>query len=538
MTRHLDELDTVIVTAATVHAQAAGPVEAFAVCGGRVVATGALSDLRERFNRAEVRDFGAATVVPGFNDAHAHLGIAAENALHLDLSPAAVDSREGLLERVGAEAARGPKSGWVRGSRYDDRKTGRVARADLDAVTGSVPTVLLHMAAHQGVANSAALAAMGYHDDDSPPPGGEFGRDETGRLDGWLMERALMDLVYPAMALGETPVPISTREQQLVGLQRITEQWHAAGMTSVCDAFVGPDDIELFHIARQRGDLTLRTGFLLTADYYDRAEALGIGSGFGDDFLRMAGVKLVLDGACGGRACMVSEPFVGTDDHGQQLTDTARLHDVVRRAQRRGDRMGIHANGDTAIRMVLDIYEEVSREYPRPGLRHRIEHCTVVDEAIVGRIAALGTIVVPFAGYVGYYGSALDEWYGPERTAWMFAHRSFLDAGVTTAGSSDYPCAPPDPLFGIQSMVTRRGADDGALVGARQRISPAEALEVYTVGSATASGDEHHKGRLMPGFLADFVVLDADPLAVDPDGIAGIGIRETYVGGSRVWAAS
>ncbi|HEU5470924.1 MAG TPA: amidohydrolase [Actinophytocola sp.] len=533
----MNETDLVIFTARLVHAQAGVPVAAFAVAGERIVAAGTPSGLRADFPRARVEDFGAATIVPGFNDAHIHIGLTAEDLLHLDLSHAAVATIDVLLDRVGARAATATPGEWVRGSRYDDTKTGVLTREALDAVAGAVPVLVTQVAGHWGVANSAALRALGYHEDSVPPPGGDLGRDAAGRLDGRLIERALLDVAYAATGTAGSPITPSTQQQRMTGLRRAIEQWHAAGLTSICDALVGPEDVALLHRARRSGDLTLRTGMLLAVDHYQKARELGVGSGFGDDLLRLVGVKSFVDGAIGGRTCLLSEPFTGTDYHGLQITDTDELRESIRRVHADGNRMGVHANGDTAIRLLLDIYAEIAGTDPKPGLRHRIEHCTVVDDDILRRMRALDLIAVPFAGYVAYHGGALESWYGPERVRRMFAHRSFLDAGVTVAGSSDYPCGPYQPLLGMQSMVTRQGIDDGVRVGENQRISAAEALAIYTTGSAAASGDEHRKGRLAPGFLADFVVLDQDPLTIDPAGIASIGVRHTYVGGRRVWSA-
>jgi predicted amidohydrolase YtcJ len=148
----------------------------------------------------------------------------------------------------------------------------------------------------------------------------------------------------------------------------------------------------------------------------------------------------------------------------------------------------------------------------------------------------LGMIGVPFATYVNYHGGNLLKWYGAERAERMFAHRAFLDRGVAVAGSSDYPCGPFEPLLAMQSCVTRRGWD-GAEIGLSQRITPLEALELYTTAGAYASGEQDRKGRLAPGYLADFVVLGADPLTTPPDEIAAIPVRATYVGGQQVWSA-
>ena len=161
----------------------------------------------------------------------------------------------------------------------------------------------------------------------------------------------------------------------------------------------------------------------------------------------------------------------------------------------------------------------------------------MIDPDILARMKALGAIAVPFAGYVAYHGGALNTWYGASRTERMFAHRSFLDAGVTVAGSSDYPCGPYEPLLGIQSMVTRTGVDDGEPVGLSQRVSVEEALRIFTLGSAAAEGAEDSRGRLAPGYLADFTVLGENPLTIDPHGIASIPVKATYVGGEPVYTA-
>lgn len=535
----INEIQPVLYRAAhIVSQQEQGPEpEAFAVEGGRIRATGTVAELRSRFTGAAEVDFGHATVVPGLNDAHIHLAIAAEDLLHLDLSAAAVDGVEDLLARVGAQAARAEPGEWIRGSRYDDSKTGRITRWDLDRAAPDHPVIVVQVAGHWGVANSAALRALHIDEATPAPDGGAFGREPDGRLDGRLIERALMNVVYPATARGESPLQPSTPSERLRGLKRAQRLWHAAGLTSVCDALIAPEDIDLLRQARAQGELTLRVGMLLSIEHYARARALGAGSGFGDDLLRLVGVKAFVDGAIGGRTCLLSDPYAHSGGHGLQTTPTEELSAQVRAVHEVGDRVGVHANGDAAIRLVLDAFEAAQRASPRPGLRHRIEHCSVIDDGILARMRALDAIAVPFAGYTGYHGGALNEWYGADRTERMFAHRSFLDAGVSVAGSSDYPCGPYEPLLGLQSMVTREGVDDGAPVGSSQRISPQEALGVFTVGSAEAEGTSRVKGRLAPGFLADFTVLGENPLTVDPHGIAAISVDATYVGGSCVFEA-
>jgi predicted amidohydrolase YtcJ len=517
-----------------------GPdVEALVVADGRVLGRGSWDGARQRYPSADVVSLDGA-VLPGFNDAHCHLAMTSEDLLHLDLSPPEISSHFGLLSRLGEEARRTAPGGWVRGSRYDDVKTSgsaQLTRWELDEVTGAVPTLVVHVACHWGVANSAALAAGAIDDDTPAPAGGDFGRDGSGRHNGVLYEQALFDFANPAMSsTGTSVVPASSLEDRLGGLRRAVEAWHAHGLTSICDCMVGPSDLALFSEASRRGLLTLRTGMLIAAPHYDLVHRLGLRSGLGDEMLRFVGVKAFVDGAIGGRTCLVDEPH-REGGHGIQSTGTEQLREIVRTVHGDGNRLGVHANGDRAIRLLLDLLEEAAAADPRPELRHRIEHCSLVDRQIVKRIAALDAIAVPFGSYPYFHGGALVDWYGEDRVSRMFAHRDLLEAGVCVAGSSDYPCGPIEPLLAIQSMATRTGFD-GVPVGLRQRISVEEGLRIYTSGSAEATGEAHVKGTLAPAMLADFVVLADDPRTVDPAAIGSIPVHSTWVGGAQVWPRS
>lgn len=516
-------------------------VRAVAVSDGRVAAVGRPEDLASRYPGATRTNFGDSVIVPGLNDAHMHLVQAAEDVLHLDVSYRAVGSIAEIKQKVRDQVAALPAGSWVRGSRYDDGKSAEariLSREDLDDAAPEHPVLVIHVAGHWGVANSAALHAGGIDETTVDPPGGAYGRDAAGRLNGMLYEQALFDFAYPQVShTGTTVAPQSTLEDKLVGLQRAQSMFHAAGLTSIGDALVGPDDVDLLVEARRRGLLSMRVSMLITAEHYDEMRRLAASGSFADEQLRIAGIKSFVDGAIGGRTCLVEEPFEGTDDHGIQTRSEEQLLDTVRRAQEDGVRVGVHANGDRAIRMLLDVYEQAERERPRPDLRHRIEHCTIVTEDIVRRIERLGAIAVPFGSYVDYHGSKLLDWYGSKRLERMFAHRWFWDAGVCVAGSSDFLCGPYEPLLGLQSCVTRQGFD-GPVMGENQRLSAREALACYTVNSARAAGEEAYKGRLEPGYLADFVVLGDDPLTAAPETLGSLPVEATYVGGNKVWSAA
>lgn len=515
-------------------------VEAIATLGDRIVAAGAYEDLVSRFPRSNCTDFGNATVVPGFNDAHMHLAHGADAMIQVDVSSQAVRSIDEIKGKISQEAMKKSPGEWIRGSRYDDGKVAdrrRLHRRDLDAAAPDHPVVVTHVAGHWGVVNSAALKAAGIDDQSSPPAGGEYGRDADGTLNGVLYEQAFFDFAYPGVSsTGTSTAPEFSFGERVAGLERAITAFHGAGLTSVCDALVGPHDVRLFIEGQRRGSLTLRVNMLVAAEHYDALKGLGLVGAIGDDHLKICGIKTFVDGAIGGRTCFLEEPFEGsTDDYGIQTRSSEELRDTVREAHTNGTRVCVHANGDRAIKLILGIFEDVRKEGSGYLPEDRIEHCTIVTEDIVKRLKNANITAVPFASYVDYHGAKLIDWYGEKRLERMFAHRWFLDAGVGIGGSSDYPCGPFEPLLGIQSCVTRTGYD-GAPIGLSQKLTSREALWLYTVGSATACGEQHWKGRLIPGYVADFVVLEEDLLEVAPQQIAHIPIRETWVGAQRVWS--
>ena len=520
-----------IFTARVIHTMTGQSPQALATLGETIVAAGSVAGLRDAFPGAPVRDFGEHVLVPGFNDAHQHPSGMAGQLLDVDLSPEVVSSREQVLSALRERGDASDAGAWVLGARYDHTKTtGGVAltREELDAACPGHPAFVRQIGGHWGIANSAALLAAGYCDDSTPPSGGELGRDGSGRLDGILYERAMDAL--------NRVVPAPTLEDTVASLRRYQTMMHSAGITSVGDAFTSADGLRLHQDVQARGELTLRVNAIVGYPLLPALEELGLRTGIGDTRLRIGGVKAIADGAVAGGTCLLEEPYEDGHSHGIQAMPAGELNDFVRRVHNAGSTACVHANGDRAIRLVLDAVEAAQAANPRPGARHRIEHCTLVDAEIIRRIRDLGVVAVPFGSYVAFHGEKLPGYYGLERVGRMFAHRDLLDAGVPTAGSSDFPCGPYEVLLAMQSCVTRQAAD-GTELGPHQRITAAEALALYTTGSAYAAGEEHHKGKLEPGMLADFTVLDADPLAVPPDELARVGVRETWVGASQVWAA-
>lgn len=216
--------------------------------------------------------------------------------------------------------------------------------------------------------------------------------------------------------------------------------------------------------------------------------------------------------------------------------DQKQIHEAVEDAHRHGWQVGIHANGDVTIDMVLNAYERVLKQWPHPDRRHRIEHCSLVNPELIRRIKASGSIPTPFWTYAHYHG---EKWrnYGDEKMRWMFAHKSFLDAGIRVPGASDYTPGPFEPLMAIQSLVTRKDFG-GHVWGPNQRVSVDDALRIGTINGAYASYEESVKGSISIGKYADFVVLEKDPHDVDPDAIKNIRVMRTVVNGQQAFVQS
>lgn len=528
-----------IVTAANIHTMTGEPVRAFAYRGERILATGELAELRETFPDARVRDFGAATVVPGFNDAHQHPTICAEQTLQVDLSPERIHDTEDLIAALAERAARTPKGQWVVGAGYDHARSNggvELTRAELDRACPEHPALVVAVTLHAGTVNSAGLRLAGLSRPEDAPPGGELGVDEYGELNGVMHDQVLYDLAFPAFTKRETIVPQPEPADLQQAFCDFAMRLHAAGITSVGDALVAPKSWELLDAVERSGRLSLRVNALASYDHFEYFRALNRPAPEAETRLRLGGIKTFADGAVNGGLCLLEEPALGAEGHGIARMEPEEMAEVVRTVHDAGWRVAVHANGDRAVRQVLDAIEAAQRANPRVDVRHRLEHTSVLNAEVIKRMAELEAVAVPFAEYALAHGDKLCHYYEPERRERMFAHRALLDAGVAVAGSSDYPCGPYEPLFAMRSCVARKDRN-GVEFGPTQRISPTEALGLFTTGAAYSSAEEHTKGKLTEGQLADFVVLDEDPARVDPDELSEIPVRQTWVGGEQVWAA-
>ena len=507
--------------------------QALAIRDGRFLAVGSNEDVAGLIGPdTQQLDLQGKTVLPGFIDAHIH--VLSSGIRHVMAADCARPNIPEVLNELRRLAEKTPDGDWVQGFKYDDTKTAEnrfLTRYDLDTISTRHPIVVSHRAGHVYYLNSKALEVGGFNAETPDPPGGRFGRDEeAGDLNGVVYERAIDPITHGHL-------PAVTPEIRRQGLRRICKMLSQAGLTSVHDAMVSSDELITYQEGRDSGDLTIRAYLLMFHNHFPALRDAGIRTGFGDEYLRLGGIKMVADGAIAARTAYLSEPYVGsTCDHGILAMTADEIESQVMEMHQAGYQVCIHANGDATIDAVLTAYEKAQAMFPRKDPRHRIEHCTLVNPDLLRRMKALGCIATPFCTYVYYHGEKM-AFYGDHRLEWMFAQRSFLDHGIIATGATDYPPGPFEPLLGIQSCVTRVDSD-GRLWGASQKISVEEALKIYTINGAYASFEENIKGSIEVGKLADLVVLGADPTQVDPMTIKDIPVERTIVGGVTVYEAS
>jgi len=511
-----------------------------AVAGGRVTALDEIPPGAER-----VVDLRGATVLPGFHDAHNHMIGFGMSLGEVDIGSPPVGSLDELYEAIARRAEATAPGEWVIGSGYDQNKLGghHPHRDTLDRAAPGRRVWLRHTSGHMCVVNSLVLADLGIDTAAAEVPGGRVATDSGGRPTGLLEERAQLlvgSLVYP--------YPLAELTDAIA---RAAAQYLKEGVTSCTEAGIGggwvahsPAELAAYAEARDQGRLGVRVELMTAGEVLHPLGAhaddglvsgldLGIRTGFGDDWLRLGAVKIFADGSLVGRTAALHDPYHrsdGVEGSGYLQADADALRAAIIAAHRSGWQVATHAIGDRAVDLALDAYAEALERYPRPDPRHRIEHFAVVQPRQVARAAELGVIAVPQGRFATELGDGMLAAVGPDRHAWLYRQRSLLAAGMVLPGSSDRPVVAGAPLLGIDGMVNRR-TWTGAPFNPAEAVTAEQALRAWTWGSAYASRQEHVKGSIVPGMLADLVVLSEDPTAVSPERIAGLEVLATIVGG-------
>jgi predicted amidohydrolase YtcJ len=518
-------------------------VEAVAASGEWIVATGTSDEVSGWICAGtRVVELDGRLVTPGMNDAHMHFGPGGLTMLQVPLlGTRSLDEVEARVREAAEHAAPGE---WILGRGWDHTvwppeqlgPDGWPTRDALDRAAPENPVVLRRVDGHAAWMNGAAMEAAGLGPHTRDPDGGQFRRDrETGDLTGIIHED-------PARLIVMAHAPPASTSQRREGIRRAMDLARRVGVTSVQTQALGPE-LEYYNELERAGKLTVRiyAWRALTPDTLEAYRRAGITQAFGSAWLRIGAMKAYADGSVGSRTATMLEPY--TDDpsnQGIEVTAAATLRRLIAAADSAHIQLLIHAIGDSANRLALNILEETARtgdDHPR---RHRIEHAQVVDEADLPRFAELGVIASMQPTHATTDMRWAEARIGPDRAAeGAYAWRSLLDSGAQVAFGTDWSVEPLDPVEGLYSAVTRQSrAEPGMPEGGwlpEQRLTIEEAIRLYTAGSAYAEFEEHRKGTLKTGMLADMVVWDRDLLTIPEVEILEAGPLLTIVGGRVVY---
>lgn len=509
--------------------------EALAVIGDRIVAVGSKAEIDLwRGPKAQVIDAHGKLLLPGFNDSHVHFTDGGAALAEVQLNDAT--SAEEFKNRIAAQAAKIAKGAWVLGGDWDETKwkpPQLPTAALIDDVTRTVPVYVNRYDGHQGLANSAAMKLAGISAKTADVPGGVIVRDATGTPTG-IFKDAAQNLIFKA-------IPPLSHEQRLAAAKRALGYAASVGVTSVQHMSADYADVEVYSELLESGELTTRIYCApLETGWRDQAK-VGLRRAWGSTYLRLGAVKGFADGSIGSRTAALFEPYSDEPDNRGILSDEMHPPEAMRERLMKADAAGlqlrVHAIGDRAISMVLDMFAAIEKAHGLHDQRMTIEHAQHVAPQDFERFAQLHVIASMQPYHAIDDGRWVEARIGHERARTSYAWRSFLDHGVTLAFGTDWDVAPLNPMLGLYAAVSRATLDGKNPEGwiPEQRITLAEAVEAYTMGSAFAEFQEKEKGSITPGKLADLVILSDNIFAIKPDAIRNVKVETTIVGGKTVY---
>jgi len=508
-----------------------------AVRDGKIVALEEDNELASCASpRTKISDLHNRTVLPGLIDVHTHAMEWAKGILRgqIDAAYPNVRAIDDIVREIASRANSLQRGQWIVGAGWDDSKLTEhryIRRQDLDPASPHNPVYLDHVSGHLAAVNSAALELAGIDRRTPDPQGGVIERDATGEPTGILKDTA-MSLV--SSQLPKDPEDINIRAAKLA-----SEKAAEVGLTTIHDIFLSPDEIRGYQDAYQRGWLKIRVQMspqIASVADAERLAQMGVHTGFGDDFLKFGAAKMFADGGMGARTIAIYPPGVtGEPDNLGVLRwkpeDMQKAHLTAAAA---GWQLETHAIGDRAIDEVLDSYAAVMDKLGLKDARFRIVHAGISTPTIQKRMQAQHIVVDGNPPFVYWIGSWFLK-YGPERVRWSYPAKSYIDNGVIEAAGSDVPVTPISPWWGIWAAVVRQDLQSGQVLAPEERITVDQALTLYTKNGAYAGLEEDKKGTLSPGRLADFIVVDRDPLMIPVDELKDIKVLTTYVGGKQIW---
>ena len=528
---------TLIITNAAVYTvdKRHPKADAVAVIGDRIVAVGSSTEINSwRGPSTRVIDAGGKLVLPGFNDAHLHFIPGGAQLDQVQLNDAA--NPEEFAKRIAAQVSKIPKGEWILGGRWDETKWPKPqlpTKELVDPVTGATPIFVERYDGHQALANSAAIKLAGVDAKTPDVPGGVIMRDASGNPTG-IFKDAAQELIYKV-------IPSMSHEQRLRAARRALEHAAALGVTSV--QHMNPEfaDVAAYSELAEKGELTTRIYAVPMETNWQDQTKVGIRHAWGSSYLRLGAVKGYADGSLGSRTAYMFEPFSDDPENRGLLSDEMHpptaMRDRLMQADAAGLQLRVHAIGDRATSMMLDIFADIEKAHGYHDQRFTIEHAQHMAQKDFARFASLHVIASMQPYHAIDDGRWAEKRLGHDRARYSYAWRSFLNHGVTLVLGTDWPVAPLNPLLGLYAAVTRATLDGKNPDGwfPEEKITLPEAVEAYTMGSAFTEFQEHKKGSITPGKLADMVILSDNIFDFKPEAIRNVKVESTIVGGKVVY---
>jgi predicted amidohydrolase YtcJ len=517
--------------------------EALAIAGNKILAVGSRDDvLAAAGPGASTIDLDGRTVLPGFIEPHMHFALLAGLGHLEDIGPFQQATFDLALEALqGIAAAAGPQE-WIMARQFDPillEPPRDLTARDLDPIIPDRPAFILNASGHIAYANSRALELAGISRDSEDPPGGEFGRYEDGSPNGVLYGQA----AYMGLMLRNEQVTERMQSGFVAAGREVGEEAAALGITTLCDqatgAVAGPVELQSYRAMYDGGLMKARIRAYAYSEQPAWEEA-DVKAGQGDALMRLVGWKVVTDGSNQGFTGRQRHPYFTRDTVGIFYVEPGDLQKMVIDRGRRGWPLSLHGNGDAAIDSILDAVEAARGEgIDVHALRCRIEHCSILHDDQIERMAALGMVPSFLINHVHYWGHVMrDQVFGPEKVQLLDRCKAVEDAGLNWVMHTDSPVSPLGSLHKIRVAVARDlWKEPETILAPDERVSVEAAIRSVTRNAAWACHSEHEIGSLEPGKLADLVILEDDPRSVAHTAISDIGISETWMDGRRVYEA-
>ncbi len=512
--------------------------EAIAIQGSGIVAVGSDAEISRWIGPATKKiDAQGKSVLPGFIDAHVHFSSGGGEISGVHLRDAATPQE--FARRIGEHAGKLSKGEWMLGGTWDHELWGGTLLPShewIDSLTPATPVFVSRYDGHMALANGLALRLAGITRETKDPPGGTIVRDKDGNPTG-LLKDAAMDLV-------DRVIPPPSDDQLLRMIRAAMAEARRFGVTSIQD-ISHTEDVRAYQTLAARGELTLRIYCITPLPQWQAPATSGLRAGFGNDWIHLGALKGFADGSLGSTTALFEQPYTDAPETSglpnEMMLPEGNMLKIALGADKAGLQLAVHAIGDKANRIMLDVYTEVAKQNgPRDGRRWRIEHAQHLRPEDFARFAQLGVIASVQPYHAIDDGRWAEKRIGHQRCKTTYAFRTLLDHGVRLAFGSDWTVAPINPMLGLYAAVTRATLDGKNPNGwfPEQKLTLQQAIEAYTMGSAYAEFREKDKGSLAPGKLADVVILDTDLFSIAPEKIKDAAVRYTIVGGAIVYEAA